>query len=101
MPIFICNFIDGEQTCMTVYCRKGLDMARGVKLARYAYESRKRQAPPPILGATFVSSDDGRMLAKYGADELMAPRLTPRLLETPQGRSTQPQQAVGSRAALD
>jgi hypothetical protein len=50
MPTFVCNFSDGEQTRMTVHCGEGrevvsgdikLDMPRGVKLARYAYESRK------------------------------------------------------------
>jgi hypothetical protein len=69
MPTFVCDFADGEQTRMTVYCGKGLDVARGVRLARYAYESRKRRAPPVILGATFVSSA-GLTLMSYAADEL-------------------------------
>jgi hypothetical protein len=72
MPTFICNFADGEVTRMTVHCssRKGLDLTRGIRLARYAYESRKGQAPPAMLRATFVSSDDGRQLMSYDADEL-------------------------------
>jgi hypothetical protein len=70
MPTFICNFTDSEQTRMTVHCRKGLDVARGVRLARYAYESRKGKTPPAMLGATFVSSDGHRMLISYRADEL-------------------------------
>jgi hypothetical protein len=70
MPTFVCNFSDGEQTRMTVWCRNGLDVARGVKLARYAYESRKGKTPPPMTSATFVSSDDGATLTKYDAGEL-------------------------------
>jgi predicted lipoprotein with Yx(FWY)xxD motif len=69
MPTFVCIFSDGEQTRMTVWCRNGLDVARGVKLARYAYESRKGKTPPPMTSATFVSSD-GATLTKYDADEL-------------------------------
>jgi hypothetical protein len=68
-PTFICNFSDGEQTRMTVWCRDGLDVARGVRLARYAYESRREKTPPPMTSATFVSND-GAMLTKYDADEL-------------------------------
>ncbi len=70
-PTFVCNFSDGEQTRMTVWCGNGLDVARGVKLARYAYESRRKgKTPPPMTSATFVSGHDGAMLAKYDADEL-------------------------------
>jgi hypothetical protein len=68
---FICNFSDGEQTCMSVWCGDGLDPERGVKLARYAYESRKGKTPPAIASATFVSSD-GKTVATYPADELAA-----------------------------
>ena len=69
MPTYVCNFSDGEQTRMTVWCGNGLDVARGMKLARYAYESRKGKTPPPMTSATFVSSD-GATLTKYDADEL-------------------------------
>jgi hypothetical protein len=69
-PTFVCNFSDGEQTRMTVHCGKGLDVARGVKLARYAYESRKGKTPPAMRDATFVSSDDGITLMLYSAQEL-------------------------------
>jgi hypothetical protein len=68
-PIFICNFSDGEQTRMTVWCRDGLNMARAIKLARYAYESRMKKTPPRMTSATFISSD-GEMLSEYNADEL-------------------------------
>jgi hypothetical protein len=70
-PTFIANFSDGEQTRMTVWCRNGLDVARGVKLARYAYESRRKgKTPPPMTSATFVSAHDGAVLSEYNADEL-------------------------------
>jgi hypothetical protein len=68
--MFICNFSNGEQTRMTVHCRKGLDIGCGVRLARYAYESRKGQAPPAMLGATFVSGDGHTTLMLYDAAEL-------------------------------
>jgi hypothetical protein len=71
MPTFVCNFDDGEQTRMTVHCRHDvLDVPRGVKLARYAYESRKGKTPPAMRGATFVSSDDGTTLMLCSAVEL-------------------------------
>jgi|EndMetStandDraft_8_1072994.scaffolds.fasta_scaffold05992_9 hypothetical protein len=66
---FICNFSDGEQTCMSVYGRNGPDLARGLKLARYAYESRKGTTPPTIASASFVSRD-GKTVATYAADEV-------------------------------
>jgi hypothetical protein len=72
-PTFICDFADGERTRMTVYCREGLDVARGVKLAGYAYESRKGRRPPAMVSATFVSSD-GVTLATYDAETLVKVR---------------------------
>src|SRR5262245_612105 len=67
---FICNFVDGQKTRMTVHCEKGrLDVARGVKLARYAYESRNRKEPPEIVSGQFVSSE-GEKLMTYIGDEL-------------------------------
>jgi len=69
MPIFVCKFGDGERTRMTVHCPNGLDVARGVRLARYAYESRKQKAPPAMLSATFISWD-GIKLMSYTDDEL-------------------------------
>jgi hypothetical protein len=69
-PTFVCNFTDREQTRMTVWCGDGLDMVRGVQLARYAYESRKGKTPPTIVSATFVSPNDGVTLAQYGTNEL-------------------------------
>jgi hypothetical protein len=71
MPTFVCNFSDGQQTRMTIWCRNGLDVARGVKLAHYAYESRMGKMPPAMTSATFVSSDDGATLMMCTADELV------------------------------
>ena len=67
--IFICNFVDGQKTRMTVNCEKGLDVARGVKLAHYAYQSRMRKRPPEIVSAEFVS-DEGKKLMTYTGKEL-------------------------------
>ena len=66
---FICNFIDGQKTRMTVHCGKGLDVARGVKLARYAYESRNGKRPPGIVSGQFVSIEGEKLMA-YTGDEL-------------------------------
>jgi hypothetical protein len=47
-PTFIARFADGEVVRMTTYHdeRKTLDLKRGVRLARWAYFSRKKQEPP-------------------------------------------------------
>ena len=66
---FICNFSDGEQTRMSVYCHNGPDLERGLKLARYAYESRKGTTAPTIASASFVSRD-GKTVATYAGNEL-------------------------------
>jgi hypothetical protein len=68
-PTFICNFVDGQKTRMTVHCEKGLDVARGVKLARYAYESRTGKKPPEIVSGQFVSTEGEKLMAYIG-DEL-------------------------------
>jgi hypothetical protein len=68
-PTFVANFSGGQQTRMTVWCRDGLDMARAIKLARYAYESRMKKTPPRMTSATFISRD-GKTLSEYTADEL-------------------------------
>jgi hypothetical protein len=71
MPTFICNFSDGEQTRMTVHCRKGLDVARAASnsFATLTRVERERR-PPAMTGATFVPSDGHTMLISYRADEL-------------------------------
>jgi hypothetical protein len=74
-PTFIARFADGEVVRMTT-ChddeRKTLDLKRGVRLARWAYLSRKKQEPPMIESASFESRlDDGgsETLATYSAED--------------------------------
>jgi hypothetical protein len=68
-PIFVATFADGEVTRMSVFTsREKLDMARGVRLARAAYESRMKQAVPPIIEAHFERN--GEVLEHYGREEL-------------------------------
>ena len=75
-PIFIARFVDGEVVRMTTYHdeRKTLDLKRGVRLARWAYFSRKKQEPPMIESASFerIASFelDGETLATYTAEQL-------------------------------
>lgn len=64
-PTFIARFADGETTRMTVATPlDALDVRRGVKLARQAYESRCKRAPPAITEARF---ENGEVLATYRA----------------------------------
>jgi hypothetical protein len=71
-PTFIARFTDGEVVRMTTNHddeRKTLDLKRGVRLARWAYISRKQQEPPMIESASFESSD-GKTLAAYTSEQL-------------------------------
>src|SRR5262249_5394561 len=53
-PTFVATFADGEVTRMTVFCPPDdVDVERGKKLARYAYESRTKKTPPAFLKAHF------------------------------------------------
>jgi hypothetical protein len=63
-PVFVARFCDGQVTRMTVHCPDGLDAARGVRLAQWAYRSRMKREPPAITQAKFVSKDD-QTLATY------------------------------------
>ena len=73
-PTFIARFVDGEVVRMTTYHddeRKTLDLKRGVRLARWAYLSRKKQEPLMIESASFVGFErDGETLATYTAEQL-------------------------------
>ena len=72
-PTFIARFVDGEVVRMTTYHddeRKTLDLKRGVRLACWAYLSRKKQEPLMIESASFES--EGKMLATYTAEQLAA-----------------------------
>jgi hypothetical protein len=68
-PTFAATFADGEVTRMSIFTsREKLDMARGVRLARVAYESRMKQAAPPIIEAHYER--DGEVLESYGREQL-------------------------------
>jgi hypothetical protein len=68
-PSFIATFADGQTTRMTVNTRfDKLDVGRGIRLAQYAYESRKGKNPPEMTSARFES--EGRTLATYSAEDL-------------------------------
>jgi hypothetical protein len=72
-PTFVATFRDGEVTRMTTFTsRTELDVRRGVRIARHAYQQRKRQAPPAIVKACFEDSDSREILAAYNADDLAA-----------------------------
>jgi hypothetical protein len=76
-PIFVATFGDGEITRMTVYQCRGdeLDVGRGVRLARHAYNSSKRNSrkhtgtPPPIKAAHYENGENA-VLRTYTAEEL-------------------------------
>jgi hypothetical protein len=68
-PTFVATFADDEVTRMSVFTsREKLDMARGVRLARAAYESRMKQAVPPIIEAHYER--DGEVLESYERKQL-------------------------------
>lgn len=70
--VFVATFADHEVTRMTVFAssRKNLDMARGMRLARAAYESRMKQAASPIVEAYFERN--GEILEHYSREQLDA-----------------------------
>ena len=64
-PVFVATFADGELTRMTTHHepdRKSFDLARGIRLARAAYESRTGRTAPAITKAHFKR--DGVTLKK-------------------------------------
>jgi len=68
-PTFVATFADGEVTRMTVFCTPDdVDVERGKKLARYAYESRTKKPPPAFLKAHFEQA--GVVFRAYSAVEL-------------------------------
>jgi hypothetical protein len=73
-PTFVAEFENGDSvviTRMTVHMPGGkLNMARGVRLARAAYESRMKKAPPPIISAHYES--DGEIVETYTRELLDA-----------------------------
>jgi hypothetical protein len=82
-PTFCAKFADSTETRMTVWHDEGrasLDLKRGVRLSRYAYETRMHNkerrngfdgppvAVPPIVSAHF--ENDGVVLAEYNAKQI-------------------------------
>ena len=68
-PTFVATFVDGEVTRMTTFQKtKTLDLKRGVRLARAAYESRTKQESPSIVEAHYER--DGEVLKSYGREQL-------------------------------
>ena len=68
-PIFIAEFENGHRTCTAVFCPPDkLDPARGLLLARRAFERPMNDAPPPpIVRARFEFNDE--VLATYDAPQ--------------------------------
>jgi hypothetical protein len=71
-PTFVCTFADGTVTRMSAYCAKGLDLARAIKVAHAAYESRRKKAPPGIFGCRFEDPLSGVVLKEYDAAAIEA-----------------------------
>ena len=70
-PTFVAVFEDGEVTRMTTFQKtKALDLGRGVRLARAAYESRTKKTPPPIVEAHYERDDE--ILESYEREQLDA-----------------------------
>jgi hypothetical protein len=68
---FVAVFEDGEITRMTAFQKtKALDLDRGVRLARAAYESRTKQRSPPIIEAYYERN--GEVLESYEHGRLAA-----------------------------
>jgi hypothetical protein len=68
-PTFVATFVDGVVTRMTVFTTPdNLDVERGKKLARYAYESRTKKTPPAFVKAHFEQG--GVVFKAYSAVEL-------------------------------
>jgi hypothetical protein len=63
-PTFVACFADGQITRMSTFTSLiSLDRGRGIRLSLAAYESRMKQAPPPIIDAHF--EQDGVVLERY------------------------------------
>ena len=68
--VFVAIFEDGEITRMTAFQEtKALDLGRGVRLARAAYESRAKKSPP-IIAAHYERN--GEVLEHYRREQLGA-----------------------------
>ena len=68
-PTCVVTFADGEITRMTVWNETGKpDLDRGIKLARFAYESRMKRFTPAITAVHFEA--DGVELVPYTPEEI-------------------------------
>ena len=68
-PIFVATFADKVCTRMSIHCPDDLDLGRGKKLARYAYESRAGKPAPSFTKAHFEDTN-GQVLMSYSAIDL-------------------------------
>ena len=68
-PIFVATFADKVCTRMSIYCPDDLDLERGKRLARYAYESRTGKPAASFTKAHFEDTN-GQVLMSYSAIEL-------------------------------
>ena len=70
-PTFVATFLDGEVVRMTTFTLLNKpDLARGIRLAFAAYESRKKQTAPSIVEAHFERNGD--VLEHYSREQLDA-----------------------------
>jgi hypothetical protein len=73
-PTFVAEFENGDSvvvTRMSVHAPNGKpSIARGVRLARAAYESRMKKAPPAIISAHYEA--DGEIIKTYDIEQLNA-----------------------------
>jgi hypothetical protein len=70
-PTFVAVFADGAVTRLSTFqSGKTLNLARGVRLARAAYESRTKQKSSPIIEAHYER--EGEMLESYEHERLGA-----------------------------
>lgn len=71
-PTFVCGFADATVTRMSIFTSlKALDVGRGVRLARVAYESRMKSPAPEIMSAAF--EQDGVIISKCTAEARAVP----------------------------
>jgi hypothetical protein len=83
-PVFVCTFQDNETVRLSCWHGKGLDLPRGLKLARSAYVTRRHNGAhstslasddvmiPPIVTAHFedTESEPAVVLATYDEREI-------------------------------
>src|SRR5262245_61589237 len=91
-PTVVSAFEDGEIVRMTTYSESGTpDLRRGIRLARAAYEGRRKRAPPALTSVSFESAEGHALLghtiseiAAVAAEEGLAFAREPTLVEPAQ-----------------